>query len=366
MTTSTPIGIMRRSLRPIYWATQLAGWGLYIGFFLLLSYLDGSYEPTKLRGWVLVFAIGVGISHAMRAVIVRNQWLDHSVGFTLPRLMLSALLLGVSAFIVEGAVHDLLFPADGSHFTGAPLDLLGNVINWTLLLFIWSFAYFAYIYFIRHRRDEIRNLRLETANRDNQLNALRAQMNPHFMFNALNGIRALIDENPEQAKRAITQLSAILRNAMATVKRKTVPLGEEVDIVKAYLALEAMRFEERIRVHFDVDASLEREPVPPMLVQTLVENAVRHGIAKLPQGGDLYIAAHRGLDHLVVSVKNTGHYEPGHISGTGIGLRNTRKRLEMLYGTNARLAITNQDGMVITEVEIPLRSTRETQPSTGG
>jgi two-component system LytT family sensor kinase len=116
-----------------------------------------------------------------------------------------------------------------------PLDLLLSTINWTVLLFVWSLGYFAYVYFVRSRREEIRNLRLETANRENQLNTLRAQMNPHFMFNALNGIRGLVDEDPDQAKKAITQLSAILRNAMASVKRNLVPLGEEIDIVKAYL-----------------------------------------------------------------------------------------------------------------------------------
>lgn len=360
MTAPVHVPVRLRSLKPIYWATQLVGWGLYICFYAVLAYLSGDYQASLLRGFTLVFIVAVCISHTMRYFIIRNHWLDHSLGYTLPRLTLAALLLGGSAFLIMGALHELLLPNEPSHFKGVPLDLLGNVINWTLLLMIWSFAYFAYIYFIRHRRDEIRNLRLETANRENQLSALRAQMNPHFMFNALNGIRALIDENPEQAKRSITQLSAILRNAMSTVKRKTVPLGEEVDIVKAYLALEAMRFEERIRVHFDVDPALEREPVPPMLVQTLVENAVRHGIAKLPQGGDLYIGAQRGLEHLVLSVKNTGHYEPGQINGTGIGLRNTRKRLEMLYGPKARLSISNQNGMVITEVEIPLRSTERT------
>ena len=364
MTTPVNAPIWRRSLKPIYWATQLAGWSLFIGIFVVFALLDGSYNNAMLPGWALVLVVGILISHVMRFFIVRNNWLDHSMGYTLPRLMLTALLLGGAAFLLEGVAQEVLHTTEHSHLRGTPLDLLSYLINWTLLLFIWSFAYFAYIYFIRHRRDEIRNLRLETANRDNQLSALRAQMNPHFMFNALNGIRALIDENPEHAKRAITQLSAILRNAMSTVKRKTVPLGEEIDIVKAYLALEAMRFEERIRVHFDVDPAIEREPVPPMLLQTLVENAVRHGIAKLPQGGDLHIGAQRGLEHLVLSVKNTGHYEPGHISGTGIGLRNTRKRLEMLYGAKARLSINNKDGMVITEVEIPLRSTERADDQT--
>ena len=345
----------RIPLRAWYWATQLIGWALYMGLFVVVSYLDGTFSDSTLNVILLEYVTGIAVSHAMRHAILRNRWLEQGIGFTLPRLMLAALVLGLFAFLVEAVAHDLIFPMADPAIQWAPLEHLGRVINWTLLLSIWSFAYFAYIYFIRHRREEIRNLRLETANRENQLNNLRAQLNPHFMFNALNGIRALVDEDPQQAKRAITQLRAILRNAMATVKRKTVPFGEEIDIVKAYLALEAMRYEERLRVHFDLDPGLEREPVPPMLLQTLVENAVRHGVAKLAGGGDLYIGAQRGLGSMVLTVTNSGHYEPGRISGTGIGLRNTRKRLEMLYGHSASIRIENRGGTVVTEVEIPLR-----------
>ena len=140
---------------------------------------------------------------------------------------------------------------------------------------------------------------------------------------------------------------------MTTVKRRTVPLGEELDIVKAYLALEAMRFEERLQVSFDIDPELTRVSVPPMLLQTLVENAVKHGIAKLTKGGEVRISVHRGLNGLVMMVANSGTYEPGVITGTGIGLRNTRKRLDLLYGTNAALRIEERNGMVVTEVELP-------------
>ena len=339
----------------VYWATQLTGWALYIALFQFVNYLDtGKSTPFDVA--MQQYFIGVGISHAMRRVIVHNHWLEKGIGFTLPRLILAASLLSVVAFLIENLLHGMVTPSGQGLFVWTPLEHLGRIINWTLLLSIWSFAYFAYILFIRHRRDEIRHLRLETANRENQLNTLRAQLNPHFMFNALNSIRALVDENPEQAKRAITQLSAILRNAMATVKRRTVPLGEEIDIVKAYLALEAIRYEERLRVQFDMEEGLDRELVPPMLLQTLVENAIRHGVAKLPQGGDLRIGVHRGLENMVLSVHNSGHYEAGKIAGTGIGLRNTRKRLEMIYGSGASMQISNRDGMVVTEVVIPMRT----------
>ncbi|MBK6342995.1 MAG: histidine kinase [Flavobacteriales bacterium] len=340
----------------IYWSAQLIGWGLYFGLSLLASWVDGTYDPRLWRMLLPELATGIGVSHLLRAVIVRRHWLERPIGVVLPRIALAAVVLSAPAFIVEGVLVSAVLGDASAIVSRAPLEHVARLINWALLLAVWSFLYFAYGYFMRHRREEIRNLRLETANRENQLGTLRAQMNPHFMFNALNGIRALIDEDPDQAKRAITQLSAILRNAMTTVRRRTVPLGEELDIVKSYLALEAMRYEERLRVRFNVDDSLAREHVPPMLLQTLVENAVRHGVARLPQGGDLVIGAQRGVHGMVLSVANSGHYEPGKVNGSGIGLRNTRKRLELIYGGQAAMRIGNHEGMVLMEVELPLNS----------
>ncbi|MBL8009498.1 MAG: histidine kinase [Flavobacteriales bacterium] len=337
----------------LYWATQLGAWGGYVGLYALWTYVGGTFDPELNLILVLVFALGIATSHALREVMVRNHWLERPLGLLIPRLALTGLLLGLTATVMEGILVELLLPQYDSLFSSDAARFFEQLINWVVLLVVWSLAYLAYHYFARNRLEEIRNLRLQTADRENQLNNLRSQLNPHFMFNALNGIRALIDEDPAQAKRAITQLSAILRNAMSTVKRTTVPLGEEVDIVKAYLALEAMRFEERLRVQIDVPQGLEREPVPPMLLQTLVENAVRHGVAKLTQGGDIHIAAQQADDGLHLTVRNTGHYEPGRINGSGIGLRNTQRRLDLIYGRKANLHISNADGMVVTDVLIP-------------
>ncbi|MBK9177668.1 MAG: histidine kinase [Flavobacteriales bacterium] len=344
--------------KALYWGAQLVGWGAYFGLSVLASYLEGEYHP---RMWDILlpeYLTGIGVSHALRAVILHRRWLEQGIGHVLPRVILASLIISVPALLLEGVLVGTALNDPLSMLARGPLDQVGRLINWTLLLTGWCFLYFAYGYFVRHRREEIRNLRLETASRENQLSTLRAQLNPHFMFNALNGIRALIDEDPAQAKRAITQLSAILRNAMSTVRRRTVPLGEELDIVKSYLALEAMRYEERLRVRFEVEDGLDREPVPPMLLQTLVENAVRHGVANLPQGGELVIGAKRRAEGLVLTVSNSGHYEPGKINGTGIGLRNTRKRLDLIYGDKAALRINNRDGMVVTEVDIPAQVER--------
>jgi len=339
--------------RPIYWLMQVFTWSMYVGMFYVWNSLNGRQQSGIELLLLMEVITGMAASHLLRYIILKKGLLNTDIGDLLPRLALYASLVAIFATLLEMALHDLLLTGFKPLSSEPFLTHVNRTINWGLLLIIWAISYLAYCYFIQNRREEIRSLRMETANRENQLNTLRAQMNPHFMFNALNGIRALVDENPEQAKRAITQLSAILRNAMTTVKRRTVPLGEELDIVKAYLALEAMRFEERLQVSFDIDPELTRVSVPPMLLQTLVENAVKHGIAKLTKGGEVRISVHRGLNGLVMMVANSGTYEPGVITGTGIGLRNTRKRLGLLYGPNAALRIEERNGMVVTEVELP-------------
>lgn len=339
--------------RPIYWLMQVFTWSMYVGMFYVWNSLNGR-QQTGIELLLLMEVItGMAASHLLRYIILKKGLLNTDIGDLLPRLALYASLVAIFATLLEMALHDLLLTGFKPLSSEPFLTHVNRTINWGLLLIIWAISYLAYCYFIQNRREEIRSLRMETANRENQLNTLRAQMNPHFMFNALNGIRALIDEDPDQAKRAITQLSAILRNAMSTVKRRTVPLGEEIDIVKAYLALEAMRYEERLNTRISVEPSLERSPVPPMLLQTLVENAVRHGIAHLPQGGVLEIDAAHSLNGMVITVRNSGSFKPGRGKGSGIGLRNTRRRLELIYGPQAHLDIREQDGMVVTEVTIP-------------
>ncbi len=335
----------------LYWGTQVTAWTVLIFMLGLNLWLNDKYVPGQGYGLLLGLGLGLAASHGLRAVVRKQRWKSKPLVHALPRLVLYALGIGACVAVSQAVVHDLFFPGPTPYLSGGVL--FESVISWSILLTVWGICYFAYHWFVRGRKEEVRNLRLEAANRDGQLATLRAQLNPHFMFNALNGIRALIDEDPARAKQAITQLSSILRNAMSTVKRRTVPLGEELDVVKDYLALERMRFEERLRTSFEVDQSLEREPVPPMLLQTLVENAVRHGIARLTQGGEVVVGARRSGSGLVLSVRNTGEYIPGQVNGTGIGLSGTRKRLEMIYGHSATMHIENRDGNVVTEVNIP-------------
>ncbi|HMN04925.1 MAG TPA: histidine kinase [Flavobacteriales bacterium] len=345
-----------RSIKALYWATQVVAW---LGYMLLLglpSWMESGFTLRFAQVTLSMAAIGILSSHALRALYKEWRWLDLGMGGLLIRMLVGALVLGFMAALLQVALHDVAYRAAAPLITGPPRRLVEVLLGWVLQLFLWQVVYVAYHYVVSNRVEKLRSLRLEAANREGQLANLRSQLNPHFMFNALNSIRALIEEDPERAKRSITQLSAILRNAMATVKRRTVPLGEEIDTVKAYLALEGVRYEERLRVHFDMDPAVERAPVPPMMLQTLVENAVRHGIAKVKQGGEVFISAAPWEGGMLLTVRNTGHYKEGGQAGSGIGLRNTRQRLHHLYGGKARMEIRNEDGMVICELRLPLET----------
>ncbi len=348
----------------LYWTIQVVAWTTYMLLLGMPGWLENAFTWQLAQVSLAMAAIGVASSHVLRTCYKEWHWLDRSMGRLVLHMVLGALVMGAVAGLLQSALHDAVFPTAEPLLKGKGRRIVEVVLGWMLQLFIWEVIYTAYHFIVRSRLEELRALRLEAANREGQLSNLRSQLNPHFMFNALNSIRALIEEDPERAKRSITLLSSILRNAMSTVKRRTVPLGEEIDMVRAYLLLESMRYEERLRVSFNVDQALERSPVPPMMLQTLVENAVRHGIAKRKEGGDVQVVVQGDEDGMLIQVRNTGRFKPGDPPYTGIGLRNTEQRLEHIYGRKAKLNIYNEAEMVVCEIRLPLAEQSIVHPPT--
>jgi two-component system, LytTR family, sensor kinase len=220
--------------------------------------------------------------------------------------------------------------------------------------FIWNLIYFISHYIPKSRKQQLDTLRLESLVKELELQTIKAHINPHFIFNSLNSIRALVDENPQRARKAVTELSNILRSSMQVEKIETVPLEKELNIVKDYLALENMRFEDRLKVEYDIDEDTLGNPVPPMMLQTLVENAIKHGISKQINGGVVkVISDFKGNFHELI-VQNTGQLN-GKISNEGFGLSSTNNRLSLLYGDKATFQIKQVNGsMVEAKVLIPV------------
>lgn len=218
---------------------------------------------------------------------------------------------------------------------------------WLLLYMVWHFVE-------KYRNDQVDRLTLENTVKELEVKTIKSHINPHFIFNSLNSIRALVDENPERARKAITELSNILRSSLQVEKMETVPLHKELDIVKDYLALEQMRFEERLKVELKIDENTLEQPVPPMMLQTLVENAIKHGISKNINGGFVRICSDFKDNNHELIVQNSGQLN-GKVNDNGFGIKSTQDRLRFLYHGKARFEIKNVNGnMVESKVIMPV------------
>jgi LytS/YehU family sensor histidine kinase len=226
--------------------------------------------------------------------------------------------------------------------------------NFTGVFCMWNVIYFGFQYFQNYKRAEISSLRYLAASRESELNNLRAQLNPHFIFNCMNSIRALIDENPENAKNAVTRLSNILRNTLLMDKRKEIPLKEELNLVKDYLDLEKIRYEERLICEFEISENVLNALIPPFIMQSQVENAIKHGISKLPGPGTVNISAADANGVLYVRVANSGKLN-SQVPLTGVGFKNSIHRLDLLYGEKAGITITEEHDWVVVEIHLPLK-----------
>lgn len=175
----------------------------------------------------------------------------------------------------------------------------------------------------------------------------------------MNSIRALIDEDPSKAKEAITGLSGILRTILMSAKRQMVPFSEELSLVEKYLSLEKIRFEERLLVTIEISPDTLDYPFPPLMLQTIVENGIKHGISHLVKGGLISIKAKLDGEHLLVDVTNSGQIKTTISGGTGIGIANTEKRLNTLYGGAAKFSLQSSGDYVKASILIPYRKQYE-------
>ncbi len=223
-----------------------------------------------------------------------------------------------------------------------------------ILIALWLSLYMGWQFVEKNRKDQFDRLRLEKNVKELEIKTIKSHINPHFIFNSLNSIRALVDENPQRARTAITELSNILRSSMQADKMETVPLARELDIVKDYLALEQIRFEERLKIEMDIDEDTLDQDVPPMMLQTLVENAIKHGISKRIDGGLIKVISRFTDNNHELIVQNSGQLN-GYMNGDGFGVKSTQDRLRFLYQGKAHFDIKNMDNQrVESRVTMPV------------
>ncbi|MDQ3046688.1 MAG: histidine kinase [Bacteroidota bacterium] len=337
--------------RTIYWTCQLGGWLFFVLMQSLFFNLNDLFTSGVAISQFMLLFFGVFISHIYRNFIIRLDWLRFSVLRLIPRVIISSAVCATFHEYIQYGCEIILDIAGGKHATN--VDVIINIGNLAFVYFFWSLIYFLFHFIENYKKAEIENLKWEASINEIELNKLKSQLNPHFMFNAMNSIRALVDEDPAKSKEAITQLSNILRNTLQMGKNKVISFEEEMFVVNDYLQLEAIRYEERLKTLVTIHPLSKDFLVPPLMIQTLVENGIKHGISKLTHGGMLEIKTDVKDELLFVYIMNSGQLREASESESGFGIKNTVQRLQLLYGKAASLSISNEDGKVVTELIIP-------------
>ena len=348
-------GLRTRARERLYVVCQAGGWLVLLVLQLLFVRLlaPPSSHNGSLAASVQALTIGLLLTHYVRRWMTRWGWKELGWRPLVPRILAMAVALSaVWLTLTYGICYGLLRNPWPEKYSRLALIALG-LTDGTMLMAGWLCLYFFYHLFDRYNRLRIEQLRLVAVVKEAELRALKSQINPHFIFNSLNSLRGLIDENPARARQAVTQLANLLRYSLQSGHLETVPFEDELNTVNDYLALEQVRHEARLRVRLDVAPEALHCLVPPMLLQTLVENAVKYGIAPRREGGEIVVRAWCARDDLRIEVTNPGALAANGGS-TGVGLRNAGERLRLLFGGHAILRLREDPpGRVVAEVILP-------------
>jgi len=336
----------------LYWLSLISGWLAYIILMYVLNSLEGKVlDIYFILNLLTTFSLGVFISHAYRYLILRRNWLRLKIVQLIPRVLGASMLCGSVYFLLHSLISEVI---NGSFdFSFEWLEVLQTTLNLAVIFMVWSLLYFLFHFIQNYRKEEIKNLKWQAAKNEMELNKLKSQLNPHFIFNSMNTIRALIDEDPIKSKQSVTRLSNILRSSLLMGRQKVISFDEELQLVYDYLNLEKTRFEERLDCEFNIADNTKEHMIPPMLLQTLVENGIKHGISRLQDGGKISVTASKENGSLKVNIFNSGDLDQTTNSETGFGLANTKQRLQLLYGRRAHFEIKNTEDGVVAELTIP-------------
>ncbi|PTL78043.1 sensor histidine kinase [Vitiosangium sp. GDMCC 1.1324] len=349
----------RSASAPSFWTLQLGGWGLYallliITFLPILSAEGGALHLVIVKA--VRAAFGLGLTSVMR-LGYRRIFPSTFRRQAIWALATSAIFGGV--WMVLGEAWAAWFYAGQYDWDENRVRLPRYAFDYAITLLGWSGLYFGIKHGLAWQSERERALRADTLAQEARVASLRHQMHPHFLFNALTSVRALIGEDPARARRMVTEMAEFLRFSLQKGDHPHVPLEEELAMVRSYLSIESVRFEEKLEVSLSVMPGTERLVVPAFLIQPIVDNAVKHGMASgvLPVRVRVDVREEQGV--LRIQVDNTGAWapparEPGG-QGTGTGLRNVRERLAHLFAERAKLESWEDEGWVHVVVELPAR-----------
>jgi LytS/YehU family sensor histidine kinase len=296
--------------------------------------------------WGGMATMGLWLTHMLRAASKTNDWFALSTRALMGRAVasvaiISAVLCWASILLTLSVYSSPVSRIYSNIFHKLPvgLQILNQSIALSSVVIIWVALYFGLMSQRWRHRAELRQAQLNEALQAAELRLLKFQLNPHFLFNALNGVRALIADEPAKAQEAVTRLARTLRYTLAAGDAELVTFGREMEMVNDYLALESLRLADRLDVVREISPGVESVRIPALLMQTLVENAIKHCIAPLKHGGTLRISACVAEKHLLLEIGNPRPVDDDKEPKEGLGLRNASERLRLLFGPAAKLEL---------------------------
>ena len=334
-----------------FWLAQTTGWLIYLVMIYVTFLTVVTPENFLPLFYLKAFRSLVGFcltSFALRPIYRRlhGKLSLHPSVFSVLGL---AIIFGCLWAVIEGFYYSLA----ETNFTMAKyLVLFPRVaLDYAMTLAAWSAVYFGVNYWRAWQAERENSLRAAALANQAQLEMLRYQVNPHFLFNSLNSIRASIEDEDAPARQMVTHLAEFLRHSLQTGAANEVPLSEEISAAQNYLAIEKARFEERLNIAFDIDPAARDFPVPCYLLNPLIENAVKHGLNGSPDSLQIRVSGRVEDKVLHLEVANTGSVRK-HSQGFGIGLENVRRRLEKLFPGQSDFRLFEENGWVRARIEI--------------
>jgi sensor histidine kinase YesM len=329
--------------------------------YIVISLLINAVVNTVIA--VILTAIGFGKNFITTLIfsqcIGMSVYLANLAAFRLFKTVTrsSRQVIMIVAAVIMGAVVGTVLGALANGFS--PLQLMkeysaffGQVV--LIALLFGAIVSYIFISLAKLSEEKIKRLDMGKNAVETELKFLQSQMEPHFLFNTLSTILSLMDTDREKAKRMLESFTSFLRASFLTARHRTITLGQEMDVVKNYLEVVSVRMGDRLRYSIEVPEDLRSFPVPPLLVQPLVENAVKHGLEPSVRGGELALRALRDNDVVRIIVADSGLGINGKGAGNNVGLGNIRKRLELMYGDRGRLFLEeNKPSGVKVVVEMP-------------
>ena len=335
-----------------FWIAQLIGWGIVALTNLTVQLLAGFSIKLVFFNAVAPLLVGFLVTAVYRYLVKNSEWKNWTFKKTFAVIIGSTVLL---TFVHLGILNIFFISALG--LEGFSLvEFLSNLMIFGILMLTWNMIYFCIHYFNNWNQAELEKWKLAAEMKDAQLGSLKSQINPHFVFNTLNNIRSLILEDQEKARDMLLNFSDLFRYALKNTDQSKVNLKEELNIVDQYLELLSIQYEDKLQYKINVDDGLEDMELPPMMLQLLVENAVKHGISQFKEGGNILIDIEHSQSFMNIHVRNTGNLKTSASLGDklGVGLENIRKRLDLIYNGKANLQMKEVNEYVVASIKIPM------------